>query len=327
MELGVRQLRVVRAIAEKGSPAAAARALGLTRAAVVEVLGRAERAAGGRLFDPADEPAAPTELGRLVLTHARRVLAAFGRLEAMAPDQAPSSGLLRVNSNPSLVVSALPLAVYRALNRSVELRIGSHDAVWLDQLVARRLDVALLLEFPGLAYRLPAGVARAVVAVEPIFVAVAADHRLADRTEVPLTELAGETCGSVASPTSEWERYVAGVCRGAGFEVRIREVGAAEAWSLVRDGSIAMLTQAAAREQPGIAVLPLAGAPLRAATSLFWAEDGPLADTDIDLLWAELVDGVRGAAEQLPLYRSWLRRNRRWRSSPARRGDEHDPLA
>ncbi|HCU51791.1 MAG TPA: LysR family transcriptional regulator, partial [Micromonosporaceae bacterium] len=77
MNLELRHLRVVCAIAETGSVTKAASLLGLAQPALTAQLQRIERTLGGPLFDRDRRGATPTALGELVLARARVVLPAM----------------------------------------------------------------------------------------------------------------------------------------------------------------------------------------------------------------------------------------------------------
>ncbi|MFD7891809.1 LysR family transcriptional regulator, partial [Streptomyces albidoflavus] len=81
MDLELRHLRTVRAIADEGSLTRAAAALGLAQPALSSQLRRIEKALGGPLFDRDHTGARPTLLGELVLERARVVLPAMRQLQ------------------------------------------------------------------------------------------------------------------------------------------------------------------------------------------------------------------------------------------------------
>ena len=81
MNLELRHLRVVCAIAETGSVTKAASALGLAQPALTAQLQRIERTLGGPLFERDRRGARPTALGELVLSRARVLLPAMKGLQ------------------------------------------------------------------------------------------------------------------------------------------------------------------------------------------------------------------------------------------------------
>src|SRR5258706_10950504 len=76
MDLELRHLRVVCAIADAGSVTKAASVLGLAQPALTAQLQRIERALGGLLFERDRRGARATPLGELVLARARVLLPA-----------------------------------------------------------------------------------------------------------------------------------------------------------------------------------------------------------------------------------------------------------
>src|SRR3954465_4580729 len=92
MNLELRHLRVVCAIAETGSVTKAASQLGLAQPALTAQLQRIERTLGGPLFERDRRGARPTALGELVLSRARVLLPAMKGLQDEAARLAGSSG-------------------------------------------------------------------------------------------------------------------------------------------------------------------------------------------------------------------------------------------
>src|ERR671911_1565246 len=84
----VKQLRVLRAVAEHGSFSAAADALSYTQPAVSQQIAALEKRAGATLVDRTSRGVRLTEAGRALVDHAEVVLArlaaAEAELEAMA---------------------------------------------------------------------------------------------------------------------------------------------------------------------------------------------------------------------------------------------------
>src|ERR1051325_9428100 len=81
MNLELRHLKVVCAIAETGSVTKAASQLGLAQPALTAQLQRIERTLGGPLFERDRRGARPTALGELVLARARVLLPAMKGLQ------------------------------------------------------------------------------------------------------------------------------------------------------------------------------------------------------------------------------------------------------
>src|SRR3712207_2277008 len=91
MNLELRHLKVVCAIAETGSVTKAASMLGLAQPALTAQLQRIERTLGGPLFERDRRGARPTPLGQLVLDRARVLLPAVKGLQDEAAKLAGAS--------------------------------------------------------------------------------------------------------------------------------------------------------------------------------------------------------------------------------------------
>ena len=95
MDLEIRHLKVVCAIAETGSVTKAASRLGLAQPALTAQLQRIERILGGTLFERDRRGARPTALGELVLSRARVLLPAMKGLRDDAARLASAGGTRR----------------------------------------------------------------------------------------------------------------------------------------------------------------------------------------------------------------------------------------
>lgn len=329
MELEFRHLRVVRAIADHGTLTAAAAELGMTQPSVTEALRRAERVTGAPLFRRDAHGAVPTPLGELLTAHARTVLAAMDRLaSATARHQAdtlPPS--VRFGCTPSLLVAHLTVAVPQVLGTGVEVRTGNDPEAALALLADRRVEAALIAGNPGPTAPAGAGIAGAVVSVEPLFVAVGSGHRLAGACEIELAELHGETWCVADGPRSEGARHLDACCRSAGFTPHVRQADYTSAFQLAELGQAVLPMMAGNRPRTGLSLLPLRGSPLRQRTSLFWHVEGPLRSASVRALWQELVQAQHAIVERTPVYQAWLERHPEWGTTPPEMVAEYAPGA
>ena len=152
--LELRHLATLDAIARHRSFNRAADELGYTPSAVSQQVVTIERAVGARVFERSrgPRPIGLTEPGRVLLGHARAVLA---RLEAAATDvdalTQGAAGELRIGTYQSIAARLLPalLAEFRTAWPRIELTLlesGSHDE--LDGLVERgMLDLAFTVAY------------------------------------------------------------------------------------------------------------------------------------------------------------------------------------
>jgi len=292
MELELRHLRTICAIAECGSVTRAAVALGATQPALSAQLRRIERVLGGSLFIRSRDGVVATDYGATVLARARGVLA-----EMSAMRWQPSAGsTIRVGgvAGPILVGWAKRL---EALFPGMEIFVRSaySPRVLADMVGAGRLDAASLVDYPGHELRVDSGVRTALVGVEPIRVALWADHPLAARQAdhpqaahqaVCLGDLANEPWVLSSSDRAGWPEYFYEACCAAGFTPKVRhEVTELAPLNEMLAGRLAMSPcQATFAPPPGVVVLPLAGDPMLMRHLIAWQAFGRLAGHAEELL-------------------------------------------
>jgi len=303
MELEVRHLRVLVAVADHGSATKAAAALGLSQPSLSSQLRRIEREMGAPLFERSRDGMVPTDLGRTVLAKARSVLADMADLRGhnAAAEDPGRLVELRIGAMPGPILSRIVPHIVRLHAPCGPLTVRTHtdaSAAGLMRAVQQnRLDATLLMEIHGYDTPTPDGLKRTVlVPAEPIFVAISEHHPLAAKEIVDLADLAGERW--VCDPTDDFggTAYLRKACRDAGFEPNIAyeasDTGTARGF--VSSGQCVFLAQAPFQEGHGIVVRPLLGDPLLQTHELVWSERCPV---DKDLLvraageaYLELVD-------------------------------------
>ncbi|MFI1681480.1 LysR family transcriptional regulator [Streptomyces sp. NPDC020607] len=327
MALELRQLRVVKAIADEGSLTVAARRLGMAQPSVSQALAQAERVAGAALFRRGARGALPTPLGEVVIGHARTVLDAMERMtDAVVRHQEDDwPAAVRIGCAPGLLVAHLSVAVPLVAGSDVQITTAAGTAGHLAALAAGRTEAALVTHFPmpGAA-AVPEGAEAggrgalrgAVVAVEPLFAGVSARHHLAGRPEADLAELAGEQWCLPPGSDDDLGAQLTEACRRAGHPVAVRGAEYATALALVREGHAVLPMMPGSRTGSGLVLLPLRGEPLTSATVLYWRAGGPLPEEWIRSLWEHLVRAQRDIVEAVPLYRSWLAGHPYWRTRP-----------
>jgi DNA-binding transcriptional LysR family regulator len=218
--LDVRRLRVLAEVARHGSFTAAARALAYTPSAVSQQIAALEREAGAVLVERGARGVALTEPGRLLAAEAEQVLgrlaAAEAELQALAGLRA---GLLRLGWFATAGATLMPraIAAFQRRHPEVELDLfeGDPDAC-VPRLRARELELALIYQFelePPVAPDLE----RVHLLDDPLHIGLPADHPLARRRRVRLSDLAGERWiqGVRAGATAD---VLPRACRLAGFE-------------------------------------------------------------------------------------------------------------
>ncbi|GAA0385239.1 LysR family transcriptional regulator [Streptomyces luteireticuli] len=255
MDVELRHLKALVAIADRGTITAAAAALHMTQPALSRTLAQLENRVGVRLVDRSSRRPALTPAGRTLHDHGRAILA---HLDAALADTAAVSRPLRVGYNCAVLgrltvpllrswrqraVPAVPLELHRRDNRSAGLASGD-------------VDVAVVRALPG-----DPRITTEALYWEERLAALPDDHPLAGRDRIVLAELAGDTlalCRDLSTTSLElWppERR----------PHRVVEVRNVDEWlGAICTGEAVGIASAGAAEShahPGVRYVPLADAP------------------------------------------------------------------
>jgi DNA-binding transcriptional LysR family regulator len=278
VRIEVRHLRVLDAISRAGSLTGAAALLGVSQPAVTMQLSRVEKMFGAELFARDRHGVTTTPFGEFVLSRTRAALSDVDDILAARRGPAPSAVRIGGFDGPVLIGLATRLG---------ELLPGARPAVHteystrllLDMVASRRLDLALVTDYPGHELRPVASVERYELAVEPIFVALSRDHPLAHRAEIDLVELAEETWVLPHSDGTGWPEHFLEACADLGISprARYRVVDAAMRRELVATGWALTPCQWTFPAGDDVVLRPLAGDPLRMRHLMVWHAEGPLA--------------------------------------------------
>ncbi|MFD4376961.1 LysR family transcriptional regulator [Streptomyces sp. NPDC058486] len=304
MELEVRHLRALCAIADTGSLHKAARQLGMSQPSLTTQLRRIENALGAELFSRGRTGCRPTPLGRSVLSRARPLVADMAALvtETLAEAARAEGPELRVGSTAS---RALPGWLRRLRDRfpgtHVGLRVDVSAHALLREVAGGRLDVAFVHEVEGCPLRVPDGlVHRVLVAREPQFVSLAPAHPAAAHPVVDLADLARDHWMVDPSVDGEWDG-LRRVLTAAGIDPPLLHGDYHTAASLIALGEAVAPCQPTSVPREDLVVRPLRGDPL-AVRLLLYARPA----TPLDPLHADLTAAYREAAHRSPPYRTWL---------------------
>ncbi|MGW3425623.1 LysR family transcriptional regulator [Streptomyces phaeochromogenes] len=304
MELEVRHLRALCAIADTGSLHRAARQLGVAQPSLSTQLKRIEQELGGPLFLRERTGCRPTPLGRIVLGRARPLVAEMRALvaEARAAAKDDDGPQLRIGSTASRALAGW-LRRLRARQREPVLQMDVSPNALLRMLADGRLDVAYVHEVEGCPLRVPEGLAlRVLVEREPQFVSLPADHPAAARSEVQLSDLAGDRWMIDPTVDGEWDA-VHRMLRAAGLSPRVLHGDYHTAASLVATGEVVTVCQPTCQPGPAMAVRRIQGDPLGVRLMLAARTEGEL-DSVFPGLWEAYTEVARDA----PGYREWLDR-------------------
>ncbi|KPI12856.1 transcriptional regulator, LysR family [Actinobacteria bacterium OV450] len=313
MELEVRHLRVVCAIAEAGSLTRAAASLSMTQPGLSTQLRRIESMLGGVLFDRRRAGATPTAFGELVLARAHAVLPGIDALladTARAARHLASPDRVRVGSVGAPLIGHLVLAIGTLLpDAEVTSRCHYSPVTLLDDLAAGRLEAAVLGDHPEQVLPPRDGVVLTPLVTEPVFALLPATHPLAGEEAVSLTELADHDWAMPRPDGDRTREYWSSVSALAGRRPSApHEAEGRQLIELVRAGLAVSLCQATFTEAPGVTVRPLAGNPLWYRHVLAWQRDGPLTSHADDLL-RTVAAGYLETCTASPVYADWRRRH------------------
>ena len=320
VELEVRHLRALCAIADTGSLRKAARQLGMSQPSLTTQLRRIENTVGGRLFSREVTGSRPTPLGRSLLNRARPIVAEMNALVSevrLEVGQAAGEALRIGSTGSRAVVGWLRRLRARFPDTDTTIHIDVSANALLEMVAAQQLDAAFVHEVEGTPLRVPEGVRRRVLlAREPQFVALAETHPAADAPVVRLTDLADDQW--MVDPAGDGEGPgLRRVLTAAGLNPRVVYGDYLTAADLVASGEVVAPCQPTARSRPGMVVRPLYGDPL--TVGLYLASRAPDAgapdaggaavSADVDALFADLETAYLEIAWASDAYRQWLLRN------------------
>jgi DNA-binding transcriptional LysR family regulator len=221
--LNVGRLRVLKEVAYQGSFSGAARTLSYTQSAVSQQIAALEAETGLSLLERHPRGVSLTAAGQALVGHAEGILARLDAAEAALSEIAGlRGGRLRVASFPTAGATLMPLAIatFRSSFPDVELTLAEGEPEEIvPRLRAGEFDLALLFEFSGESL-LPAGMARAELLEDPMYLALPAGHRLARKQRLRLEDLAEEAWVQT-SRSSLCARHVVRWCHAAGFEPKV----------------------------------------------------------------------------------------------------------
>src|SRR5918992_1098910 len=207
--LDVKQLRVLRAVAEHGSFSAAAEALSYTQPAISQQVAALERQTGTTLVDRTSRGVRLTDAG----------------LEAMAGIR---GGRVRLASFPTAGASLLPpaVALFTERHPHVELSFVEREPEEAAQMLrAAELEVAIVFEYaeydqPELEHFYE-GIELQRLVDDPMYLALPLGHPAAHKPHVRLRDLSEETWIQESGNHSWCGRFHETACLAAGFKPKV----------------------------------------------------------------------------------------------------------
>ncbi|MFH8490127.1 LysR family transcriptional regulator [Streptomyces longisporoflavus] len=306
MELEVRHLRALCAIADTGSLHKAARQLGMSQPSLTTQLRRIEQEIGGQLFARERTGCRPTPLGRITLSRARPLVSEMRALISetkAAAAHAAEGPQLRIGSTASRAIPGWlrRLRVRLPATTETSLQMDVSANALLRMVAGGQLDVAFVHEVEGSPLRMPEGLRRRVlVEREPQFVFLAADHPAAAQPVVRLTDLAADRWMVDPTVDGEWDGLLR-VLRAAGLNPRVLHGDYLTAASLVATGEVVTVCQPTSHARPDMVVRPLHGDPLGVRLLVAARTEG-----ELDAVYGDLEASYWEAARQSPAYGAWL---------------------
>jgi molybdate transport repressor ModE-like protein len=225
----VKQLRVLKAVAEHGSFSAAADALAYSQPAISQQIAALEKRAGTTLVDRGSRGVRLTDAGQALVEHAEvviaRLAAAEAELEAIAGIR---GGRVRLASFPTAGASILPPAVaeFSARHPDVELSFVEREPEEAAQMLrAAELEIAIVFEYDALNppefERFYEGIELHPLVDDPMFLALPRDHPLTRKNRVRIGDVADETWIQETGSHSWCGSFHEAVCAKAGFSPRV----------------------------------------------------------------------------------------------------------
>jgi LysR family transcriptional regulator for metE and metH len=227
MDLEVKHLRLVRAVAREGSVSRAATLLNLTQPALSHQLAALELQLRVRLFQRTRRGMILTDGGALLLRSAEAVLEELDRVSNHFTGSQAKPAALRISTECYTCYHWLPARIKRFQERfsNVDVRVVVEATRRpLEALSANKIDVAIVTEAPaGKDIRIRKLFEDEVVAI------VSPQHRLASKTRLQARDFADETLITYSVPVEQLS-FIQDVLAPAGVVVkRICQVELTEA--------------------------------------------------------------------------------------------------
>lgn len=221
--LNLERVRALQAVAETGSVASAAKILHVTPSGVSQQLAKLERELGAVLLEPSGRGVRLTAAGELLARRGGELIAQAARVEnEVAAMRCEVVGPLRFGAFVAASRAVLPTAV-ASLLESYPLQVTLAEAeteVTLAALGRRELDIAVVDSWDTMPVQIPPGLECRLIHHDSAGVALPRDHALAQRSPVPLAELAHESWVAWGSGTA-FHEWLVRTLRGQGFEPRV----------------------------------------------------------------------------------------------------------
>jgi DNA-binding transcriptional LysR family regulator len=311
MDLELRHLRILSAIAEAGSVARASVILGYSQQALSSQLRRIEQYFGRDIFERSATGVQPTRYGREILARAREIVARMDAIKAPPEQDGVAEQVLRLAATNSPVLAGMTARISDQLS-GLALTVSSvyASSETVVQLEHGDLDVAIAADYPGAELRHSEAIAHRGIFTEPTFVALPADHRLRRSLEVRLADLADEAWFLTPDDGAGWPGVFYGACEAAGFTpLKVHEFlgDRGQLQGMVAAGLGLSPVQATFEPVAGVIVKALAGTPLWCRYVLAWRRD-TVSDSLAETLFEAAYAAHRDLLARSPHFQAWALR-------------------
>ena len=275
MDLELRHLRTICLLADTGSVTKAAAALSTSQPALTTQLQRIEREVGGPLFHRGRSGVRPTELGEFVLVRARAVLLSMDDLVHDITARGASPSTLRVGGVGPLTVELSARLPEVFPNVPVHVRTEYSPKLVTDLVRAGRLDVGTTIDYVDRDLPTDGPLAWAMLAVDPLHVALWSEHPMAEKPFIRLEDLAECPWALTPPDGTGWPECFYLACQRAGFspQVPYRLYERSEIRDLIADRRAIAPCQSDFESGRGVVVRQLEGAPIQLRHLLVWRRD------------------------------------------------------
>ncbi|MDQ0581159.1 LysR family transcriptional regulator [Streptomyces rishiriensis] len=223
--IDLRRLTVLRELERRGSLARTAEALHLTPSAVSQQLAALARDLGVPLTERDGRGVRLTGQARVLLAHAEVIAAQLERARAdLAAYGEGGRGTVTVGCFSSGILGLLPPALRTLGDRLPQLRVDVVEAEPPDLFTALdggQVDVAVAVDFAAAPPHTDRRYTREDLLTDVLDIALPPGHRLAERAQVPLRELATDAW-IVGKSLSCCGAVTRSVCAAAGFTPDVR---------------------------------------------------------------------------------------------------------
>ena len=311
MDLELRHLRVLCAIADAGSVARAGVVLGYSQQALSAQLRRIEQFFGRPVFERSPGGVKPTGYGLEILARARDVLARVDAIRRMPEETASATRVLRLAATNSPVLAGMVARISEQMP-DVALTVTSvySSAQIVEQLERGELDAGIAADYPGLELRHSQAIAHRGIATEPTFVALPSRHTHRQSLQVELADLADEAWFLTPADGAGWPGVFYTACEAAGFKpVKVHEFlgDSRQLQGMIAAGLGISPVQATFPTAAGVVVKALTGSPLWCRYVLAWRRDS-VPDVLAEALSAATNAAYRRLIAQSPHFQAWSSR-------------------